>query len=324
MARGMPWLRLWTNLHGKGKALALTDSEFRLLTRIWALGRESERPGWVFVVEGVGWDPRDLARTAGCRGGRPDAMLARLVELRWIVLHPGNVIEVHDWEEHNPPVSPSKTPEARRQQKRKERGQGVARRQDGDTLATGPSVGRTDVDVDVEGEREAAAALPAAGVPAGTSTSAQGAAGTAEAQQHGPGPARVQPPAAPATDDPPRRSLPVEDYADEPPPPAEVRRFLAALEQRMCRTAPFTGGNRDVLEQIRAALAVLPEPEAVECVYRRDVDGARSGSRVKTLRLVAAVLADEVSRRRVGDGRPKTRKVIGADDNGQPIFAEAS
>ncbi len=168
MASGMYWYRFHIAMHGKGKARALSDAEFRLLTRIWALSRESERPGWVFVVEGVGWSARDLAQTAGCKGGQPEKMLERLVELRWVRVHEGGVIEVHDWEEHNPPPSPSKMPAARAAQKRKERATGkvegkpVANVSPGDsvstTQATGQEVGTLELEKETEQETEKASA----------------------------------------------------------------------------------------------------------------------------------------------------------------------
>lgn len=158
MARSFPWLRFWSDMHGKGKIAALSDAEFRLLTRLWALGRQSETPGVVYVAPGVGWAPEDLAKTAGCKSKeKPEAMLKRLEKLTCIRVRPDGVIEVHDWEEHNPPVSPSKTPVARAQQKRKERAGGrqpVARRHDGDTEATGQQVAKPDQEEDQETDQE--------------------------------------------------------------------------------------------------------------------------------------------------------------------------
>lgn len=156
MARGFPWFRFWSDMHGKGKIAALSDAEFRLLTRLWALARQSEEPGVVYVAPSVGWAPEDLAKTAGCKGKeKPQAMLKRLEQLTCIRVRPDGVIEVHDWEEHNPPLSPSKTPAARAEQKRKERAGGrqpVARRHDGDSGATGQA--GTSAELDQEEEED--------------------------------------------------------------------------------------------------------------------------------------------------------------------------
>lgn len=156
-----PWFRFFVSAHEDEKVAALSDGEFRLWTRVLALARQNEqRPGWVWLVEGEGVDPKDLAAGARCKSlKRPEEALGRLAKLQLVRLHEGGVIEVVNWEKHNPPAPPSKTPAARAEQKRKERGrakdggrQDVARRQGGDDEATGLDVARQDVEEDVERE----------------------------------------------------------------------------------------------------------------------------------------------------------------------------
>jgi hypothetical protein len=113
------WFRFLTEAHDDEKVAALSDAEFRLWTRILALARKNEqRPGWVWVVEGVGVDPADLVTGARCKTAKnPQAMVDRIAKLQLIRVHDGGVLEVVNFEKHNPPQPPSKTPEVERQRK---------------------------------------------------------------------------------------------------------------------------------------------------------------------------------------------------------------
>jgi hypothetical protein len=113
------WFRFLTEAHDDEKVAALSDAEFRLWTRILALARKNEqRPGWVWVVDGVGVDPADLVTGARCKAVKnPAAMVARIAKLQLVRIHDGGVLEVMNWEKHNPPQPPSKMPEAERLRK---------------------------------------------------------------------------------------------------------------------------------------------------------------------------------------------------------------
>lgn len=128
------------------------------------------------------------------------------------------------------------------------------------------------------------------------------------------------PPSAPAAPAEARRAPAAATAADP------VEAFQRQLEARMCRPAPFPlGGGGEVLKQIAAALQKLPIPDAVELVYKRDVEACTSGSqatRPRTLKLVASMLADEVSKRAALASKPKLRRAVGVDEQGQPVFAE--
>jgi hypothetical protein len=326
MARGFPWFRFWVDAHGKGKILALSDPEFRLWTRILALARESETPGLVYVTPGVGWAPKDLARSAGCRTGKPDAMIKRLAQLRCIALLDGGVIEVHDWEEHNPPASPSKMPEARRQQKRDERGRhrrkDVASVSPTDNLPTGQNVGKADVEREKEKEgeeekqqqpvRDARVAVEAAH---SAPPAAAPVAGFAEAMRRLPEP-----------DEPVRRLEIVDEsgpHASAPPFPL-AGAFRQRLSDALARTALHpVGGGRDVLEQVEASLGAIPLERAVDLCRERDLDDVKHGrKRLQTLAGFLQVLADEVVRIRAQPKRGGLREYLGHDADGKAIYRE--
>lgn len=134
-----------------------------------------------------------------------------------------------------------------------------------------------------------------------------------------------------AVDEPPPRPLEVVDeshpWQSEDPFPL-VGRFRDALAMRLARTArhPVGGQGRDldVLKACQGALAVIGEDEAVRLCAQRVQDAvARREPQPRTLKFfVDCVLCDELTRRA---SRPKgPRRCTGMDDNGQPIWAEAT
>lgn len=142
---GLSWLKFWANAHESPKTEALSDSEFRLWTRILCLGARSPEPGVVFVVPGVGIDPDVLARGARCRNGDGREMLRRLEQVGLIQIRTTGEIQIHDWCEWNG-RPPSKSPEARRLQSRKDR----ARRK----IAGSATERKRQTEVEVEVEEE--------------------------------------------------------------------------------------------------------------------------------------------------------------------------
>jgi hypothetical protein len=134
--------------------------------------------------------------------------------------------------------------------------------------------------------------------------------------------------AAAAVDAEPVRRLEVVDEGG-----GEVRdlfplttRFRRALSDSLARTAPHpVGGGRGtdlaVFQSCERALAVLGVDRAVEVCRQRVLDAvAKRERQPATLKFfVDAVLGDELTRRA---SQPKgSPRVIGVNDNGEPIFA---
>lgn len=292
---GLPWFKVDADFPGHPKTLRLCD-------------RLRDANGGMFVIRLLaycaryapdGRIPDDMVERAAGWSRRKGAFVEAAVDAGFLEREGGGFV-VHGWEERNGAHVRKAAKDAKKPRGNKPRPDHVPPSSlDGPAgdrrgTETGPAGER---ETEREREKEAAAAIPAAGVPAGTSTSAQGAAGTAEAQQHGPGPARVQPPAAPATDDVPRRLEVVDEadgYAAGPPAYPLASAFRSALRDRLARTALHPiGGGRPVWESLEAALRVVPPEEAVQvCADRVFANVRESRRQPGTLAYFAQVLAD--------------------------------
>lgn len=139
--------------------------------------------------------------------------------------------------------------------------------------------------------------------------------------------ARANAAASPPSDDDLLRR-PIGEVVDEAgvreaPPPSRVERFRHLLAERLARTAPHpVGGGRAVLEQVDAALAVIPLDEAVELCAERVLEAVRAGRRQPgTLAYFAQVLADEALRRQHA---PAAREPGQLPSSGDPDFDDPS
>lgn len=155
------------------------------------------------------------------------------------------------------------------------------------------------------------------------------AAGSPETGKEGPE-APPAPPPAPAAPVEARRvpaAVPLEDEAGGGPPVEDspVDAFRTKLAHRLARFTPHpVGGGASILACVRDALDVIPEAEAVELCARTVVDMVAAGKRQPaTLAFFAkTVLADEASRRRMSARAPKSRRAVGVNEQGEPVFAE--
>jgi hypothetical protein len=127
----------------------------------------------------------------------------------------------------------------------------------------------------------------------------------------------------------PRRLEVVDEGGGEPTPYPwpKAASFRQALTHRMARTVLYPVGGQEpkIMGSLEASLAVVPEAEAVELCRERVVAASAANDRrvPGTLSYFAQVLADEATKRQIRFASvPRTRVCIGADDNGQPLYAE--
>jgi len=144
MSRNTGWFRFYDRMIDSPQVLELSDSEFRLLVSIWCLASEQEERGT------VPFTARALQRRALPDRGVSDIeeMLAHLIELDLLQLAEHGYV-VPRWEMHQYDYG-SWTPEARREQKRKER---QAQREQSQECRNDVASSRK-TDTDAEGETE--------------------------------------------------------------------------------------------------------------------------------------------------------------------------